>query len=93
MERLPAIGMATYPIWKCKLFPLEIIAIDKPHFSADCANLNKKISLSKLLNAIASKLISFFKLTETCHHFGGKNRKVIANFFFLTISSFYLNFN
>lgn len=47
MERLPAIGIATYPIWKCKLFPLEIIAIDKPQFSADYANLNKKNKSSK----------------------------------------------
>jgi len=35
MERLPGTEMAMDPIWKCKLFPLEIIATIKPQFSAD----------------------------------------------------------
>ena len=35
MERLPATGMAMDPMWKCKLFPFEIIATLKAPFSAD----------------------------------------------------------
>lgn len=34
-KRLPATGMAMDPIWKCKLFPLELVTTNEPQFSAD----------------------------------------------------------
>lgn len=43
-ERLPGMaGTVMDPIWKCKLFPLEIITINEPQFSADYVKMDKRI--------------------------------------------------